>query len=103
MGTRTLSQTSASGSARVRYLSGKKSTRGAGFSTDCILQHEGDQWVNIRRMSVIDTNVCMGIQESLLRVTSFKAAKQFIGNKQKGWMSSCLGFLRHSKTFYPIA
>jgi hypothetical protein len=44
----------------------------------------------------------MGIQESLLRVTSFKAAKQFIGNKQKGWMSSCLGFLRHSKTFYPV-
>jgi hypothetical protein len=75
--------------AQIRHLSGKKPTRGAGLSAFHILQHEADQWSRIRATIGIVTNICMGIQASLLRVTSFKAAKQFIGNKQKGWMASC--------------
>ncbi len=67
-----------------RHLSRKKFTCGAGLSAFHILQHEADQWSRIRATSVIDTNMCIGIKVSFLKVTSFKAAKQFIGNKKKG-------------------
>jgi hypothetical protein len=69
---------------RLRHLSGKKSTRGAGLNAYYILQHEADQWSRIRATSVIDTNMSMGIQASILRATFFIEAKQYIGNKQKG-------------------
>jgi hypothetical protein len=65
-----------------RRLSGKKSTFGAGLNATCILPHWGDQWAKLRGTSVTDTKICIGILESLFRVTCLKAAKAFIGIEQ---------------------